>query len=73
MDDASQESEIMLAKQHHEMLLKKKKDNAFFNDWTLLGVMLDSIVIFGSINSIDSKPVDAWNMKYLRALCSAIY
>ena len=25
---------------------------------------------FGSIASIDSKPVDAWNMKYLRALCS---
>lgn len=78
MDDASQESEIMLAKQHHEMLLnkkkadKKKKDDAAFNEWTLL-VTLDSIVLSsdtGSIASIDSKPVDAWNMKYLRALCS---
>ena len=78
MDDASQESEIMLAKQHHEMLLKmkkadkKKKDDAVFNEWILL-VTLDSIVLSsdsGSIASIDSKPEDAWNMKYLRALCS---
>ncbi len=66
MDDASQESEIMLAKQHHKMLIKKKKADkkkkidAAFNEW-ILHVTLDSIVLssnFRSIASIDSKPVD---------------
>lgn len=51
---------------------KKKKDNTASNKWTHQ-VTLDSIVLstnFGSIASIDLKPLDAWNIKYLRALCS---
>lgn len=76
----SHESEIMLAKQHHAQLVrmkkadKKKKDDAAFIEWTLL-VSLESIVLssdFGSIISIDSKPVHEWNMKHLRALCSKL-
>ena len=47
MDDASQEDEleIMLAKQHHDMLVKKKKadkkmkDDVAFNEWTLLATL----------------------------------
>ena len=70
----------MLAKQHHKLLFKmkkadkKKQDHAAFNEWIPL-VTLDSIVLssdFGSIASIDSKPADTWNMKYLRALCSKL-
>ena len=50
MDNASQESEILLAKQHHEMLVKKKKadkkkkDDAALNEWTLR-VTLEGIVL----------------------------
>lgn len=78
MDGALQESEITAAKQHHMMLLKKKKAerknnaDAAFNEWTRI-VTLDSIVLSAdceSIESIDSKPLESWNMKHLRALCS---
>jgi hypothetical protein len=68
-------------KQHHEMLLnkkkadkKKKKVNAALNEWTLI-VALDSIVLSSdsrSIISIDSKPVDAWNMKYLQGFAQSL-
>ncbi|KAI2489609.1 hypothetical protein MHU86_24977 [Fragilaria crotonensis] len=78
MDGAQQESEITAAKQHHMMLLEKKKAekkknaDAAFNEWTRI-VTLDSIVLSAdceSIESIDSKPLESWNMKHLRALCS---
>lgn len=78
MDGALQESEITAAKQHHMMLLKKKKAerknnaDAAFNEWTRI-VTLDSIVLSAdceSIDTIDSKPLESWNMKHLRALCS---
>lgn len=68
----------MLAKQHHDMLMlkkkadKKKDADEVFKEWIRI-VTLDSIVLsedFGSIVSIDSKPVKAWNMVHLRALCS---
>lgn len=82
MHEALQESEIILAtKQHHETLLnkkkavkKKKKVNAALNEWTLI-VALDSIVLSSdsrSIISIDSKPVDAWNMKYLQGFAHSL-
>ena len=66
-----QESQIMLAKQHHDMLMFKKKadekkdaDVAFTECWTVLC----SRKISGVFSN--SKPVKAWNMVHLRAICS---
>lgn len=79
-DSLQQEAAITLAKKHHEMLMTRKKadrkmkDDEEFNDWTCR-VTINSIVLSSnseSIESIDSKPVDMWNMKYLRALCSRV-
>ena len=68
----------MLAKQHHDMLMlkkkadKKKDADEVYKEWIRI-VTIDDIVLsedFGSIVSIDSKPVKAWIMVHLRARCS---
>ena len=78
MDNASRELEITTAKQpHHMALLRKKEDkkrdaDTVFNDWTE-SVTLDSIMLssdFKSIKSISSRPVNDWNMKHMRFMCS---
>lgn len=62
-----------------ELRIKKKADkqkdaDTAFKEWTKM-VTLDSIVLsedLGTIVSVDSKPVEALNVKYIRAFCSKL-
>jgi len=81
--DASQHESAASAEHQHlvqkELRIQKKankqKDaDLAFKEWTKM-VTLDSIMLsedLGTIVSIDSKPVEALNVKYIRAFCSKL-